>query len=66
MSAHPPFEICHHCGVRVGVYEPARIQLSDGTIVAASVLGIGKERRREVVRVWHRTCLDAETEEPAR
>jgi len=66
MSAHPPFRTCHHCGVRVGVYEPARIQLTDGTIVAASLLGIGAERRREVVRVWHSSCPDGEAEEPAR
>ena len=64
MSAHAPFEICEHCAVRVGMYEPARIQLADGTILAGSVLAIAGARRREVVRVWHHACVDSETLDP--
>ena len=66
MSAHAPFEICEHCAVRVGMYEPAHIQLADGTILAGSMLGIGEKDRREGVRVWHRACLESETQDPAR
>jgi len=62
MSANAPFQICAHCSARVGIYEPARIQLADGTILAGSVLGIGEARRREVARVWHHACVDSETQ----
>jgi len=59
MSAHPPFHDCDYCGARIGVYEPARIELADGTVLTGSPLGVGTERRGDVVRAWHRTCADA-------
>ena len=64
MSTHAPSEICEHCALRVGMYEPARIQLADGTILAGSVLAIGESRRGEIARVWHSICVDSETEIP--
>ena len=66
MSANAPFEICEHCALRVGIYEPARIQLADETILAGSLLGIGEARRREVARVWHHACVDNETQNSER
>jgi hypothetical protein len=66
MSAHPTFHDCERCGGRVGVYEPSRIELADGTVLASSLLALGVERAREVVKVWHRACQGAELDEPAR
>ena len=61
MSAHAPFEICKHCAGRVGMYEPARIQLTDGTTLTGSVLGVAQTRRGEVAGVWHSACVETET-----
>ena len=57
----PPFEICMHCAVRVGMYEPAHIQLADGTTFTGSVLGVGQGHRGEVSAVWHPTCWGSST-----
>ena len=58
MSAPPHLPICERCAERVGVYEPAVFELADGAVVDGSLLALAGERRREVVRAWHRECRE--------
>jgi hypothetical protein len=62
MREQTPFHHCDRCGIRVGVYEPARIELSDGTLVSGSVLAVDGTRRATIVRVWHRACAGDDAE----
>ena len=49
---------CVGCGDRVGVYEPAWVELDDGTFRPSSRLGISGELERRGVPVvlWHLAC----------
>ena len=55
----PGFPLCTHCGDRIGVYEPAWLELADGSIRASSLLNIDPDTRNAEngSRLWHLGCL---------
>ena len=65
MTDPVPFHHCTRCGVRVGVYEPARIELADGTILSGSVLSVHGPRGAPIARVWHHACAEGDVAAPA-
>ena len=54
-----PFLHCTHCGDRIGVYEPAWLELSDGTLRPSSILNLGQDipPGEAYSRLWHLGCL---------
>jgi hypothetical protein len=55
----PGFLLCTNCGDRIGVYEPARLELTDGSIRVSFVLNIDPDPRHAENRLrrWHLGCL---------
>jgi hypothetical protein len=54
---------CVHCGEVVGVYEPARVLLSDGTEQHGSRLTLRAQLGTPGVILVHERCHDAYTQE---
>jgi hypothetical protein len=55
----PGFLLCTHCGDRIGVYEPAWLEHTDGSIRASSLLNMDPDARHAEnrSRLWHLGCL---------
>jgi hypothetical protein len=55
----PPFLRCSHCGDRIGVYEPAWLELADGTLRSSSFLNLPHDlpAGERAARLWHLGCL---------
>jgi hypothetical protein len=53
------FFLCTHCGDRIGVYEPAWLELTDGSVRASSFLNLERDmgQSENGWRLWHVGCL---------
>lgn len=47
---------CAHCGERIGVYEPIRLELADGSVGSSSYLNLAVAELR-ARRLWHPWCF---------
>ena len=56
---------CVHCGEVVGVYEPARLLLSDGTERPGSLLGLGELLQAPRAVVVHERCHEPFKQRPS-
>jgi hypothetical protein len=50
---------CSHCGDLIGVYEPARVILEDGSDLKGSVLTLGFELQPPGSSLVHERCYAA-------
>lgn len=48
---------CAHCGERIGVYEPVRVEQDDGTVGSSSYLNLTCADRQAQRRLWHLSCF---------
>ena len=48
---------CDHCGERIGVYEPMRVEQPDGTVGSSSYLNMTGAELRVRPRLWHLCCF---------
>jgi hypothetical protein len=55
---------CAHCGDIIGVYEPARLRLADGTTIGVPPLTLWAEPVASGSVVLHATCSDVFAQEP--
>lgn len=53
-----PSITCAHCGDCIGVYEPLRVEQSDGTVGLSSYLNLIVPQDHERPRLWHLWCFD--------
>jgi len=49
--------VCVGCGDRVGAYEPAWVELDDGSFRPRSLLRRGALDARRALRLWHLACV---------
>lgn len=49
--------LCAMCCDRIGVYEPLRLELVDGSLHTSSYLNLGDHPGRDPSRLWHLDCL---------
>lgn len=48
---------CAHCGQRIGVYEPLRVEQPDGNVGASSYLNLSPDELEIGPRLWHTWCF---------
>jgi hypothetical protein len=52
-----PSITCAHCGERIGVYEPMRVERPDGTVDSSSYLNLTVAQLQRIPRLWHSWCF---------
>jgi hypothetical protein len=52
-----PAITCTHCGERIGVYEPIRVEQADGSVGSSSYLNLTGAQLHGRPRLWHPWCF---------